>query len=423
MITDGFCVNTTKERRHTLSISTSTITKMDQHHQGGNDTTSHQQQQQQQQKQPMKSIAVMCISGFGGAMAGMSVSRNAHIHAHALRSSSSSLPMIWAIGCASFAGIVEFSTLVSPTAFLLRSIRGVGIGGAEGAEKAETEEENRIRRFLYWDDEATSVLGDYAMGGALAGSLFKGSQLRASGAADAAGTATSATPATAASSLEQQRVIGRGKVVTLTNKDSYYERRKQMKNSSNNKHMSKQKQIQFAIDQNNLKVEAKANVNKTAGKEAKAAAKATVEAARTAKTAMKYSAGAGTSTSIIRTGILAGLIPGISLGILAGLCQIGISRLNLIAEYYNNANVDVSDDVDDTMQAEHKEGDGGHPSDTNKNNIKPDSTNERATEIQQVNEIIKQVRAMTTVEIQQEIDLIKSRQREGRNVEDMNQNN
>ena len=340
---------------------------------------------------PMQSIAVISIAGFGGALAGTSMSRRGIPTMHHIQLSNQ-LPLLWAIGCASFAGIVEFSTLVSPTGFIIASLRENGVldsSSSSSSDKSSISNDitesrsssattnghdfalrNKSKsfqeRFFYWDEKSTNVLGDYAIGGALAGAMFKGSQIRPSPSSTTpSATSSNSASATAqnninmyntkqeamsAGTMKQKRAIGQGKVITLANKKHVYRHRK-----DEGKSVKRKKKI---LSSNHSKTVTTANTEKI------------------------IKNGATSFVKYNKTGIIAGLMPGISLGIFAGLFQIAISRLNQIAEQYEEdamkSNSIIEEENDNLVEGE-KEDD----------------------------ELIKEVKSMTTEEIKRSISLLK----------------
>jgi hypothetical protein len=341
---------------------------------------------------PMQSIAVISIAGFGGALAGTSMSRRGIATMHHIQLSNQ-LPLLWAIGCASFAGIVEFSTLVSPTGFIIASLRENGVLDSSSSSISNdnssisnditesrsssatthghdfalrNKDKSFQEKFIYWDEKSTNLLGDYAIGGALAGAMFKGSQIRPS----PSSTTPSATASTSASAnaqnninmyntkqeamsagtMKQKRAIGQGKVITLANKKHVYQHRKDEGTS-----IKKKKKI---LSSNHSK---------------------TVTTATTEKIIKN---GATSFVKYNKTGIIAGLMPGISLGIVAGLFQIAISRLNQIAEQYEEDAMESSSIIEEE----------------NDNLVESE---------QEDDELIKQVKSMTTEEIKRSISLLK----------------
>ena len=100
----------------------------------------------------MESVMRISIAGFGGALVGMSLSRRPQ-----LQSSASSrrrrpyradpnLPMTWAMACSAFCTLIEISRWTSPTSLITPS-------------------------------PAIQTVGDYTLGGAVAGAAFRGMQV------------------------------------------------------------------------------------------------------------------------------------------------------------------------------------------------------------------------------------------------------
>jgi len=122
----------------------------------------------------MESVMVVSIAGFGGALAGISIARG--------RASSismkkpfidSNLPNQWAITCMGFATILETVRWISPTYFLLSNLEYYG-----ATVSSETTVENNIKTASKNSDiqheQAFSKIGDYMIGGAFAGAIFRG---------------------------------------------------------------------------------------------------------------------------------------------------------------------------------------------------------------------------------------------------------
>ena len=377
-----------------------------------------------EEKHPMQSIAVISIAGFGGAIAGLAMSRRGRggmgalqslQHApptmHHVQNVSSQLPLLWAMGCATFAGIIEFSTLVSPTNYLLCTLRNQGFltnsidksdacsisssssrsinlnvndDDCDSHENVVTNKKNEMSEMIlavegqlcdYWDDESISTLGDYAMGGALAGALFKGSQIR-----------PSMSNATQYQYQHQQNISnmtsikpiikpksvmtsGYGKVVTLANKDEYRLRKKNRnstRNNNNNNNSGGNSKISNNSNNGNTTRTIPSNNNNN------------INNGKILNNTMKLSKVRG-------GGIMSGLIPGIFLGLFAGLLQIGISKIHSIAleydaklkeEHYANKEITENDAIDKDRNDED-------------------------------DEIVKQVKSMSMDQIKHEISLLK----------------
>mmetsp|Transcript_23665 Transcript_23665/g.40140 ORF Transcript_23665/g.40140 Transcript_23665/m.40140 type:complete len:193 (+) Transcript_23665:3-581(+) len=108
----------------------------------------------------MDSTMRVFLAGFGGALTGLSLSRQRPRAKHVSEAlataqrrarvyGDSNLPAAWAMACMGFAGIIEATRLVSPMSFFLS-------------------DENRHLR----------TVGDYTIGGATAGAAFRGMQVR-----------------------------------------------------------------------------------------------------------------------------------------------------------------------------------------------------------------------------------------------------
>lgn len=353
---------------------------------------------------PIQSIAVISIAGFGGALAGLSMSRRVVTQIpptmYNVQLLSNQLPWLWSISCASFAGIVEFSTLVSPTKFIIGTLResfGMPLSfnlikenekkGEEGEDMVSsnvTDPSDSIRsdkswqeRLFYWDDQSTAILGDYALGGAIAGAIFKGSQLRPiidSNTTTPTNTATSTATTSSTSqsnyknsslyqnqklmsqgAIKQKSTIGRGKIVTLKNKYEYQKR-------IITKEQQQQSKQSIPSSLSSVKNQNKTTKNNYYNK------------------ITSPSSSSSSSLRINKTSVVSGLLSGISLGILAGLCQIGITRLLSIAQDYEN--------------------------EISKDDINCDD-DEKVIKVEEEDEITKQVKSMSTEEIKREIQALK----------------
>ena len=143
------------------------------------------------------------IAGFGGALAGISISRRSGVvgglaksaqvmakkatapnnnvipqtrtqRRQAIRSAPpvlrptiDELPSAWAVACMAFAGVVEFTRLVSPTTFVSQFINTPAL-------KIESDDDPSTIDPLKYG----STIIDYMIGGAIAGAIFKGSAVR-----------------------------------------------------------------------------------------------------------------------------------------------------------------------------------------------------------------------------------------------------
>ena len=150
----------------------------------------------------LESVMKISLAGFGGAIAGLSVSRRRGALGAAAAASGAArsmanpagggrgvrgrpyvdqeLPTVWGMACMAFAGIVEFSRLVSPTSMLIQSLRGV-VPSSDGDVRTEEiggrSSDSPSGSEWYFTESARTV-GDYAVGGALAGGIFKGSYVQ-----------------------------------------------------------------------------------------------------------------------------------------------------------------------------------------------------------------------------------------------------
>ena len=111
----------------------------------------------------MESVGRVFLSGFAGAMAGLSFARQSSSSSSKATSAAiaaarrrarvygdTSLPIAWAVACMGFAGMVETTRLVSPMSLVL------------------PDHSQRHAR----------TVGDYTIGGAAAGMTFRGMQVR-----------------------------------------------------------------------------------------------------------------------------------------------------------------------------------------------------------------------------------------------------
>jgi len=359
----------------------------------------------------LESLARITLAGLGGALAGLSVAKRrgtfgastdailgrragdvARIE-EALRSSSPSLrlPTTWAVGCVTFAGIVEFSSLVSPTALLLDGLREMGVlggsaddddgcgwmasvagritGGGVGSDSVGSERDVSLpstgdSKILFWDEKSTQTLGDFALGGAIAGAIFKGNSIGTSlpnsDVATGSGSRGGAASYKMASSMvnknipstgnyKQKQTIGRGRVITLATKNASRLKRDAKVSSS--------------------LLQASGNIGGRI---------------------LKNVSGSGMVPPILkpRTGIMVGLLPGLALGLVAGLVQILLNRLDAT--------------VTDMKLSQLKEEEGNGEDKVEQNTVSTkNKIDEEAFETR--------VKQMTTAEIQREIDALKSR--------------
>jgi len=167
----------------------------------------------------IESLMRVTLAGFGGALAGISISRRGGLAAsqhqaqalakkaitsnnviqqksrtqrrQAIRSAppvlrpsiDRELPSAWAVACMAFAGVVEFTRLVSPTTFVSQFITPPPL-------KLESDGDDGVQvESVQADDDAIfpnnpdaikygSAIIDYMIGGGIAGALFKGSAVR-----------------------------------------------------------------------------------------------------------------------------------------------------------------------------------------------------------------------------------------------------
>ncbi len=351
----------------------------------------------QENSHPMQSLAVVAIAGFGGAVAGLSMSRRGTPTIHHVQLSNQ-LPWLWSIGCATFAGVIEFSTLVSPSRLVIGALRENDLipkpkvkESSEHSNNNDAHEEQANKssalllkeKILYWDDNSTATLGDYALGGAFAGAMFKGSQIRPTNTANGSSssfplvseintttTTSSSSPSSSSppsnqggnnlhGSIQQKRAIGRGKVVTLANKKQYYKKKKvntinRMKDHNKSKTLHHQQQKVLKQGSETILKNQRNIVNKAS--------------------------------------FISGLGPGMTLGIIAGLIQIGIGRLNLLMEEYEEK--EEGEEINEFNQS----------SDDNVS----DEINQGCEESDEtIDEITRTVKGMTTEEIKKEIERLK----------------
>ncbi len=185
----------------------------------------------------LESLMRITLAGFGGALAGISISRRGGLgtaankvqaltkasatpsnvlkqsrqqRRQAIRSAppvlrpqiDRELPSAWAVACMAFAGVVEFTRLVSPTTFVSQFVTTPSLEGE--ADNEVTEDSKTI---LFNKEETIKQYGttiiDYMIGGGIAGALFKGSAVRTPAGAriDASIMGSSSISSTATSSL------------------------------------------------------------------------------------------------------------------------------------------------------------------------------------------------------------------------------
>lgn len=162
----------------------------------------------------IESLMRITLAGFGGALAGISISRRGGLaakQAQALAKTTSNvikqslpssrtqrrqtiqsappvlrpsidreLPSAWAVACMAFAGIIEFTRLVSPTTFVSQFIPPLETEADDiKAEPPKDDDDNVIVTTSNPDAmKYGSTIIDYMIGGGVAGALFKGSAVR-----------------------------------------------------------------------------------------------------------------------------------------------------------------------------------------------------------------------------------------------------
>jgi len=111
----------------------------------------------------LEGILRVTLAGFGGAVAGMAITRQVYSSAQELRrggkAQRSNLPYNWAVACMGFAIVVEGTRLASPVR---------KIGTFVNAERYVSS---------YLDPKQIEfgyVVGDYTLGGAVAGAAYRG---------------------------------------------------------------------------------------------------------------------------------------------------------------------------------------------------------------------------------------------------------
>jgi len=195
----------------------------------------------------IESVTRVAMAGFGGALAGLSVSRRRGSFREAayavdrtvrtarkrpgsaVRSApyvDNELPSTWAMACLSFAGILEFMRLVQPTKMLVDGVVATGAydvlrGAKEEGCAASTAPPTHPPEppFLIEAEDAWTV-SDYILGGSLAGAVFKGSSVQTSAGERLARRAVAASAAAARSSAQNRRAavsgVGSGLVAGAT---------------------------------------------------------------------------------------------------------------------------------------------------------------------------------------------------------------
>jgi hypothetical protein len=167
----------------------------------------------------VESIMRISLAGFGGALAGMSLSRRGAVvsaaAAKVVAKSSDTvglrnigkkrlqsqqtivrttpptagivdrdLPTAWAVACGVFAGVVEFTRTMSPTT-IIRQLFDVTMIDDAGVDDTGKNSDNQttittMMGISTWTIDSTSMttVSDYAIGGAIAGAIFQGSAIQ-----------------------------------------------------------------------------------------------------------------------------------------------------------------------------------------------------------------------------------------------------
>lgn len=306
-------------------------------------------------------FAVIAMSGFAGALAGLSISRSRARHAMTNTIGSTipspaqfaNLPMVFAISTATFASIIEYSSIISPTQYLLNALNSQDI------LDIPIEIPNLPERFQ-WDNKCTTTLGDYAIGGATAGAIFSGAirggtvtstlenALQTS--VEAKGTNTNITFSSA--SEKQKSLIGKGKVITLA---------------------SKRNEEQQKLKKKNVGTAISSRVDKSPSILTTGATKTTAAAAKVSSSHLD-------KIPFPRPRVVSGLSTGLMLGLAAGMVQIVLSKLEA---YFSTQ---VANEADGSENQQLKEW-----------------TKE------QEDELDAKIKTMTTEEIQKEIEILRKK--------------
>jgi hypothetical protein len=164
----------------------------------------------------LESLMRITLAGFGGALAGISISRRgglataqhqalakttSNVIKQSLPSSTTrtqrrqairsappvlrpsidrELPSAWAVACMAFAGVVEFTRLVSPTTFVSQFVTPTETEtDNNGVESVQEDDSNNaiVTNNPYAMKYGTTII-DYTIGGAIAGAIFKQSAVR-----------------------------------------------------------------------------------------------------------------------------------------------------------------------------------------------------------------------------------------------------
>lgn len=160
----------------------------------------------------LESLMRITLAGFGGALAGISISRRggglaAYHHKttsnvikqslpsartqrrQAIRSAppvlrpsiDRDLPSAWAVACMAFAGVVEFTRLVSPTTFVSQFVTPTVTNIDDMRVQSEQEDDGNAIVTKNNPNDAMkygSTIIDYMIGGGIAGAIFKQSAVR-----------------------------------------------------------------------------------------------------------------------------------------------------------------------------------------------------------------------------------------------------
>jgi len=322
------------------------------------------------------------LAGFGGALAGISIAKR---HTSLLRKSTlsstvessiqleqyqSNLPMVWAIGCSAFAGVLEISSLVSPTSYLLLLYQAQ-FGDSDASIPSSSLVDPKVSKatinttrtlpltpmnYLYWNDDATTTVGNYTFGGAVAGAIFQGNRILTAATKQSKTSNHSSSTSSSLgdrSKLHQQRSI-KGKVITLKNKPSA-------------------KSIAKATTTNRMEMThpTSSNVQKT-----------------TSPSSTKITKSPPFSSLFpMKKGIRTGFLPGLTLGFIAGWIQLLIHRVNEWEE-----DLVIQEQI--MMQEQ-------------KNEEKDGAVEGEDDTVDMEEQIVREVKSMSTSEIREEIDRLR----------------
>ena len=316
------------------------------------------------QHDTQKSLTIISLTGFAGSLVGLSISRSRTRSALALGSQihgagahAANLPIVFAISTATFASIIEYSYMLSPTRVLMSILKDQGLIASTSTDVDASLDKDQQQ---WWDEGCTTTVGDYAIGGAIAGALFTGGSsgivektLSNALQAPQGDVKNMKTNITFSSGTDKQKsMIGRGKVVTLASK-------------------KKGRKVKKGV--NRIPI-----MKSTSG-----------------KSIPKPNANAkkmGT-VPLPRPKIMSGLTTGLLLGLAAGIAQISLTKLEQFLQSQTNVDVDADADTDFVVA----DGVGG-----NRNKTPVWSQ-------QQEEELDTKVNNMSTEEIQREINALKKR--------------